>query len=346
MPGPPAKRKIDAVKAALKGGEIDELAIDRSAKRVLELLELTGKFERPEIDPEQAVDLPEHRALIRQIGAEAIVLLKNSENILPLSPKRVKSIAALGFAKECLAYGGGSAVVNCHYRVTPLQALEARLGEDYDLRYSLGAHTFRVLPDMSVEMADSKGNPGFTVYLHKSKDPASDPFEIYNVPNSNILPFGKGSQLVVLEGTYQPTVSGNHYLSFNGLGPCKLFIDGKVILEITSNCPDSMAFFLGGAEEQVCQYRFEQGRSYMIRVESYAPTEDDPDNLAMINGMPGIRLGFMTQGLYEEDLLQDAVKTAASVECAIIFVGRTSAWETEGKLSCPTYIHSYWVALN
>lgn len=337
MPGPPIKRRANAVKAAVESGTLDESAIDRSARRVLNLLELTGKFDNPEIAPEQAIDLPEHRALIRQIGAQGIVLLKNDRNCLPISPEKVKSIAALGFAKECLAYGGGSAVVNCHYRVTPWQALKSRLGEEFDLRYCLGAHTFRVLPDMAADVTDIEGKSGFTAYLHKSRDTTSEPFEAYNVPYGNLLPFGKGCKLAVLEGTYKPTVSGSHYLSFNGLGPCKLIINDKVFIEITENCEDSMAFFLGGAEEQVRQFPFQEGHSYKIRVESWAPTEDNCDNLAMVNGMPGIRLGSMTQGLYEEDLIQEAVEVASGVDQAIVFVGRTSAWETEGEPSARSY---------
>jgi beta-glucosidase len=138
MPGPANLRKTADVKKAVDSGLLDVKAIDSGALAILKFLKQTGKFETPETPPEQAINRPEHRRLIREAGAQGIVLLKNEENILPLKAKELKSVAALGLAKECLAHGGGSAAVNCHYKITPYEALEGVLGKNFDLRYSQG----------------------------------------------------------------------------------------------------------------------------------------------------------------------------------------------------------------
>ena len=54
--------------------------------------------------------------------------------------------------------------------------------------------------------------------------------------------------------------------------------------------------------------------------------------LAFIDHMPCMRMGFMPQAVYEQDLLPAAVEAARNADVALVFVGNTSEWETEGKL--------------
>src|SRR5205807_7880387 len=81
---------------AVERGEVAEATIDRSVRRLLQLLVKAGLFEHHEQGPEQALDLPEHRALIREAGAEGIVLLKNERHLLPLQREHFTSLALLG----------------------------------------------------------------------------------------------------------------------------------------------------------------------------------------------------------------------------------------------------------
>ena len=81
---------------AVKQGEVSEDTIDTSVRRLLQLLVKAGLFEHSEAVPEQDIDLPEHRALIREAGAEGSVLLKNEQQILPLQREQLSSIAMIG----------------------------------------------------------------------------------------------------------------------------------------------------------------------------------------------------------------------------------------------------------
>ena len=69
-----------------------------------------------------------------------MVLLKNKDNVLPLSKDKVKGkkIALLGHAKTGMAHGGGSASVNAHYKVTPWDALHEALGDSAEFSYAKG----------------------------------------------------------------------------------------------------------------------------------------------------------------------------------------------------------------
>lgn len=71
MPGP-VRRRGKHLLDAYKKGLVDETFIDASAARVLELLHKVGKSGITDWKEgkEKAVDLPEHRAILRRAGAE------------------------------------------------------------------------------------------------------------------------------------------------------------------------------------------------------------------------------------------------------------------------------------
>lgn len=163
MPGPPIQRTVENITKALKTGELTEEMLDQHVKNVLKLVKRAGKFENPEIAEELAIDLPEHRSLIRQAAAEAMVLLKNKTNILPLKPQSIKSIAMLGLAKEYLGHGGGSASVNSHHQVTAYEGWQEAPGSLVELKYAEGARIIRNLPPFSENIFDDEGISGFTM---------------------------------------------------------------------------------------------------------------------------------------------------------------------------------------
>lgn len=144
MPGPPNRRQLDVVKKALNDGQVDIKDIDQRALAVLKLLKRTGKLtDRKNTPKEQAISRPEHEALIREAGAEGIVLLKNSPAVLPLNPENSRKIALLGpLAKYASAHGGGSASLNCHYKVNPYDAFQQRLGDKCEITHSKGELRF------------------------------------------------------------------------------------------------------------------------------------------------------------------------------------------------------------
>ncbi len=79
-------------------GKVSMETIDRSVRRVLEIKFRLGLFDNPLTDPEKAAAIshnPAHQQLALKAAREGIVLLKNDNNVLPLS-KNLKSIAVIG----------------------------------------------------------------------------------------------------------------------------------------------------------------------------------------------------------------------------------------------------------
>ena len=97
---------------AVNGGSVSRQTLDDAVRRVLRLKYRLGLFEQPYRDAGSARALamqltPEHRQASRQVAREAIVLLKNDRNTLPLS-KNVRTIAVIGG----LAADSGAAIGN------------------------------------------------------------------------------------------------------------------------------------------------------------------------------------------------------------------------------------------
>lgn len=151
MPGKTRWRGLPAVKKAMEAGLIQEQAINDRVKALLKLLERTGKFsDRRDPVEETAQNLPEHQKLIREAGAEGIVLLKNDRNVLPIDKSKCKKIALLGpLAKYAAAHGGGSASLNAHYKISPFDAFSAEFGQETELTYSKGEEISSVASNSS-----------------------------------------------------------------------------------------------------------------------------------------------------------------------------------------------------
>jgi beta-glucosidase len=84
----------------VRGGEVPEAKLNESVRRVLALKAMLGLFDDPfgRIDEKREAArsmLPQTRALAREAGRKAIVLLKNEGELLPL-PRSGKKIALIG----------------------------------------------------------------------------------------------------------------------------------------------------------------------------------------------------------------------------------------------------------
>jgi len=162
MPGPTRERGAKVV-AAVQDGRLLASSVRACARRVLQLADRLGCFADPVIPAERADDLPAHRALIRRLGAEGAVLLKNEAGalpgaagaLLPLSPKAGQTVALIGRAATVpQIMGGGSANVNAFYRVAPADALRAAC-PGVNFSHHIGADIHRYTPVLRLTMLDA-----------------------------------------------------------------------------------------------------------------------------------------------------------------------------------------------
>jgi beta-glucosidase len=335
MPGPTRWRNSEQIHEAIKAGKLTESVVDERTLRVLGFLERQRCFKDPEIPAEKSIDKPGHRALIREAGAKGIVLLKNEDNILPLTKEKLKGkkVALLGYAKEALAHGGGSAAVTAHYKITPWDALnKAFEGSDVEFVYAHGAHVFRQLPTLSSNIADTNGKCGWTCSLFKSGTTQPDG-NIDDVKSSEIslLQHEIIGKDIKLESTYTAPQTGEYYATLSGLGPSKVMVNGKVIAEQTENCSDPMAFILGGVSAPRVGIRLEAGEQYKFEITSSPLVSASGGVLGFIENKAAVRLGWMLAAEHDKDVLAEAVEVAKSADYAVVFTGHDPNWETEGQ---------------
>jgi beta-glucosidase len=99
------------LKAAVEAGKVPLSEIDDHARHVLYAEFLAGVVDDP---PEKSgVDVRKGLEVARRVEEESIVLLKNEQNVLPINPAQVHSIAMIGgHADVGMISGGGSAQVD------------------------------------------------------------------------------------------------------------------------------------------------------------------------------------------------------------------------------------------
>jgi len=123
---------------AVRQGAVDEGLVDAKVRRLLTVLDRVGALDDAPTDEEHPVDRPEDRDLTRRAAAEATVLLAN-RGVLPFAPGGIGRLAVIGpNADRPAIVGGGSARVVPHYLVTPLQALQDRVGAGCEISHEPG----------------------------------------------------------------------------------------------------------------------------------------------------------------------------------------------------------------
>lgn len=138
MPGRDANAPAELV-AAIESGVIPEEVVNDRLRRFLRVVALCGAFDAPKTCDPQAADTPAHRAVALRAAEEAMTLLKNQDNFLPLKADALKTIAVVGpFAAKATIQGGGSANVNPYYTVSPLQGVREMVGDSVNILHAAG----------------------------------------------------------------------------------------------------------------------------------------------------------------------------------------------------------------
>lgn len=131
MPGPQDHR-AEMIVEAVQSGRLDESTLDRSVKRILGLVAKANKKPKHHT----TIDANTNHALARRIAGEAIVLLKNEGNLLPL--KSPETLAVIGLSAQHPHYqGAGSSRVNATQVDIPLEELRMLAGKA-ELSYASG----------------------------------------------------------------------------------------------------------------------------------------------------------------------------------------------------------------
>jgi beta-glucosidase len=323
MPGP-TKYRGDRLLDGLRSGKVSQATVDESARRVLRLIARVGAFDNPAIPAEQAIDRPEHRALIRRAGAEGIVLLKNN-GALPIDRQATRKLAVIGpNAATAQIMGGGSAQLNAHYRVSPYEGIVAQAGETIEIGYAMGCTNHKFLP-----LADRlEGMDGLNVEYYNSPDLSGEVVARETKPGAEVMWFHDVAPGVRpkafsarFSARFTAAESGAHQFSLVSAGVSRLFVDERLVVDNWDAWQPGDAYFGSGSAEVIGTADLKAGQTYDLVVE-YAARSRGAFSLS------AVRVGAFRPLL--DDAIEGAAELAAGADTALVFVGLNGDWDTEG----------------
>ncbi|KAK3329720.1 glycoside hydrolase superfamily [Apodospora peruviana] len=328
------KWRFEKILAALRDGAVTERDIDQAAENVLTLVERTKGSDMSGEAVEREDNREETRSLIRQAGVQGLTLLKNEGSILPIDGRTAK-VAVIGpNANRAIAGGGGSASLNPYYNTLPLDSIR-RIAQQ-PVTYAMGCHIHKWLPVASAFCTDKAGKPGVTIEWFRGDKFHGEPVVTQRRTNTDLFlwdsaPLAQvGPEWSAIATTrLTPTTTGKHTISYMSVGPGRLFIDGKLALDLWDWTEEGEAMF-DGSVDYLVDVEMEANKPVELRVEmtnELRPlTKQKQFNMTHKYG--GCRIGFKEED--QIDYLQQAVDAAKSADVAVVIVGLDAEWESEG----------------
>ena len=303
----------DRVATARKRGQISQAAIDDSVRRILRTIIRVGLLDYPHKPDPAVVNSPEHQRLCLEAATESIVLLKNSDGVLPLDDRQIHSVACIGSVAVNWEIGAaGSAGVTPFYSVSALDGIRKRAGTAIKVNYSAGDRAGAPIPPSALQFNGTEGlHAEYFANRNLEGTPAfvrTDPqiqFDWSDTPPT--AGFSLSDYSVRWTGTLTPPASGQYKLILTADDGCRLYLDDKMLID---HWVDS------AATPNITEVNFEAGKTYRLRVEYF---QHGGQALARLDWA---RLG---DGPYA-----DAVKAAQKSDVALVFV---STKGTEGETS-------------
>jgi beta-glucosidase len=141
----------EGLKKAVLEGKVPQTRLDDMVHRIVRSMFATGVIDEPPVH--RVVDPFRGRDDAQHIEEESIVLLKNTNGILPLDPRKIKSIAIIGdHADSGVLSGGGSAQVDApggrpggsawgvpvYFPSSPLRYVKEHAGADVKVSFDPG----------------------------------------------------------------------------------------------------------------------------------------------------------------------------------------------------------------
>lgn len=318
MPGP-ALQFGPALADAVAAGEVDEATLADKAERILRLYARTGKLDQPGEDPETTIDTPERRALARRAAAAGTVLLTNG-GALPLADA-LDRIAVIGpNATPGRIQGGGSSQVTPIHQVSPLDGIDARSTGTVTYHRGVGVGRYGAGPDPAL-----LDGGGYRLETFATGDLTGEPLrraEVAEVELSffgeGIPDLGRGNFSARWTARLTPDATGTWRFGLSAAGRARLLVDGSPVV-VDDDAGPKMSIWIDDLPTVTGAVELTSGRTVDVVVELRADER---------GVLPHLRMSC--EGPDPDAELRRALDAAAAADVAIVVVGTSSDFETEG----------------
>lgn len=323
MPGP-GEWWGQKLAGAVSDGLVPEHVLDDKVRRLLAV----SKWVRADIrvgEPELSVDDPADRELARRAAAEATVLLRNSGGLLPLDARKVTKIALIGPGAAAMQpQGGGSAQVSLH-PVTQLSDAVAA-GYGVGVRTEVGCRIHRHTPILSEpDLATQSGEPAVLVEYFASPDWSGEPVLRRRFRRMQLMSIGVPHEALADGYSVRLTATlvasgGPSRFSLSSVGYARLAVDGQTAIELPNGSITDMATMFTNAAEVTTDLDLPESARANVELLVRSPA-----------GFPLAvgHVGYLTPE--PADLMERAVDAAADADVAVVVIGRSPEWESEGS---------------
>lgn len=313
--------------AAVEAGEVPASRLEDAAGRVAKAV---ARIDALPCQPAPAdVD-----ATLTEAAAAGFVLLKNSQDILPLQPTRARRIAVIGpnATAPCLQGGTFAKIAVRPDFINPLQAIRDQFGDRFEVGYEQGVEPEYRLPPLSARPARDLGDGatrGLTVEWLAGHEGESEPLHaetrdtnsltwFVGLPGTDAL---KQAGRIRATGWFTPERDGPHRVHIGGTGAVTLYVDGKPVFQGGGpvSPSDLMGILKGGDSESVL-VEMQAGRPVLLCFElAYTPARAQ----GLWYGMRGPDR--------PADMLDRAVALAAQADLVLLMLGETADSGVESK---------------
>jgi beta-glucosidase len=254
-------------------GRIDIKKIDEAVVRVLRAKFQLGLFEQPYINETEATKwngIAEHRTVAKKAAVESIVLLKNENNILPLS-KNIQSLAVIGTDAMEARLGGYSGPGN--NKINILDGIKNKLSKTVNVQYASGpgrvTEEYTIVPSANLSsVVNGKNEKGLQAEYFNNIGLNGKPavtridreinfrWTLYS-PHPDI---NYDFYSVRWTGKLKAPETGKFKVGIEGNDGYRLYLDGKLLIDNWKSQTYTSKF---------SEYYFEKDKEYDIRVEFF-----------------------------------------------------------------------------
>jgi beta-glucosidase len=302
-------------------GLVSEKTINTAVRRLLLSRFRLGLYDPPELVPynhipHSIIDGPAHRALARETARQAIILLKNTDNILPLDKNKIKSIAVIGPGANVCEMGGYTGKYSI--AVSPLDGIKNKI-DSSKVRFVKGTGvkiTLPIIPGKYLVPPDAKsGEQGLLGEYFNNTDCSDDP--VFSRIDSVIdFDYSRGSPDPQIQndyfsvrwtGQFIAPISGPYYIGGAFDDAIRFYFDNELIIDKTLN---------RNQNSEAVKVELEKGTHYDLRIDF---TEHWYKSKMKLWGAP-----------QDPEKFREAKEAARDADVAIVVIGTDETVEKEG----------------
>ncbi|MBN2167127.1 MAG: glycoside hydrolase family 3 C-terminal domain-containing protein [Marinilabiliaceae bacterium] len=309
---------------SVKEGLITEKEIDVALRRILLARFKMGMFDPDEIVPYSTIPYgivcsDANKSLARKAAQESTILMKNNNNLLPLSKNNIKTIAVIGPNAD----NWESLVGNYHGTpknpVTFLKGIKNKVEPQIEILYAEGSHlddeTLNLKPIPSVYLQTKDGRQGLMGRYYNNTNFSGEPV-LTRV--DDIIDFSWQYAPISKEliDTFSIRWTGYLVPPTNGIYELGLFAKRGMTIKI-----DGKEISIGKGSNHHPKYAtnrltLEKGKKYLIEIEFFS--DETNAQASLLWAMP------------EKKLVEEAVMITKKADVAVVVLGLSQRLEGEG----------------